>query len=182
MSERLSGLTPSTRSPEEEELFRTLVEGPRGKGIVLADGSLFGPFNAMLRSPGIGDRLQALGLALHGPDALPAVLREVVILTVVGRRECIHEWNAHRPRAVAAGVSEEDLTAIETGGSPTDANEQTRLALELAHAQLEHRDVEESLYGRAIELLGERRVFELTALVGYYDGICSIITIFHLDD
>ncbi len=62
---RLPPLNPSQLTPEQEETYQSLIAGPRGKNIVDEKGTLTGPFNAMLYSPQIGNKLQELGSQLR---------------------------------------------------------------------------------------------------------------------
>jgi len=179
---RIGRFTPEVRDEAQQRLFDTLVGGPRGPGIIQDDGALFGPFNAFMLDPTIGDRVQALGLAVQSADALPPAMREAVILSVAGRRSCRGEWEAHRPRALAAGLTEADVQAIATGHLPGVADEEIRTALALAGAQMDHRPLDDAAYRGAVDVLGERRVFEVWALVGYYDALCGLFTLFRLDD
>lgn len=181
MSPRIRPLTASDRTPEQENLFTGITQGPRGRAVVLEDGALLGPFNAMLLSPVVGDRLQALGLAVQSPDTLPPLMREALILSVAASRGNRTEWDLHLPRAIAAGLSATGAESLERGEMPADGREDLRAALELSHLQLAHQPTPDEVYARASSALGERRIFEVAALVGYYDALCSIITVFDLD-
>ena len=177
---RVPQLTPDRLDADQKQLYDTLVEGPRGSRIVLPDGSLFGPFNLLLLSPQVGDRLQALGLAVQRETKLPAATREAVILSVVHRRESRSEWNAHRPMAINAGLTEADIEAIQAGEVPPDVDKGTRAALALTAAQLARRPGNDPAYEAAVQALGDRRALEVCLLAGYYESLCSVLVLFAL--
>lgn len=178
---RIARLTPDLLDEEQKQLYDTLVQGPRGPRILQPDGSLFGPFNVLLLSPQAGDRMQALGLAVQRETTLSAATREAVILTVAHRRGCRPEWDAHRPMARDAGVTEADIDAIAAGLALPDVDDVTRAALSLAADLLERRGLGAAEYAASVETLGERRVLEVCLLVGYYEALCNLFTVFGLD-
>ena len=74
---RLEQLTLDTITPEQRELYDTIVGGDRGAGrnpvgVADAAGRLQGPFNAMLHNPRLGAPLQRLGGVLRFRGSLPA--------------------------------------------------------------------------------------------------------------
>jgi 4-carboxymuconolactone decarboxylase len=178
---RITRFTPDLLDEGAKHLYDTLVQGPRGPRILQPDGSLSEPFNVLLLSPRAGDRMQALGLAVQRETTLPAAAREAVILTVVHSRGCRPEWEAHSPSALDAGVTEADLDAIAAGGALPDADDVTCAATALAAGLLERRGPDAAEYPAAIESLGERRVLEVCLLVGYYEALCNLFTVFGLD-
>ena len=62
---RLVPLTPGELDPEQRRLYDAVAEGPRAQGatrplIIREDGSLTGPFDAWLRTPGLGEHLSLI--------------------------------------------------------------------------------------------------------------------------
>ena len=76
---------------EQRALVENVLAGPRD--------SLGGPFNVLLRSPRMGDRLQEFGATMRFLDSIPATLRELAIIITARhlRSEC--EWQAHKRAA-----------------------------------------------------------------------------------
>ena len=76
---------------EQKRVYESIAGGPRG--------GVRGPFNALLRSPELADRVQKVGEYLRFNSALPPRLNELAIL--INARFCgsRYEWYAHRPLA-----------------------------------------------------------------------------------
>lgn len=179
---RIAPITPNSLEAGQRQLYETLARGPRGPKIVQPDGSLFGPFNVLLLSPQAGDRMQALGLAVQRETELSARAREATILAVAHRRACHLEWDAHRPVALDAGLTDADIMAIAEDSPPPDADDTTRTALSLAGILLDRRSIDDDEFARFATVLGERQVLETCLLVGYYDALCNLFALFGLDD
>ena len=68
MSSHFPLLAPNELSADQQELYEKITAGPRANGpfrIMHDDGSLAGPFNALLFAPRIGNAVQELGAALR---------------------------------------------------------------------------------------------------------------------
>ena len=67
---RLAVLSSDEMTSGQRDLYREILNGPRGQGpraVLLASGAggLAGPFNAMLYAPPVGHALQELGAAIR---------------------------------------------------------------------------------------------------------------------
>jgi alkylhydroperoxidase family enzyme len=133
-----------------------------------ADGRLIGPFNAMLFSPAIGAKLQALGADIRYSARLAARSREIAILEVARARRSEFEWHAHARIGRAAGLTEDEIDAIRTGAvvalPPSEA-----IVRDVAKMLVTTRDLDDDLFGRAEPVLGVAALSEIITLVGYYD-------------
>ncbi len=63
-----------------------------------------GPFNAWLRSPELGERLQKVGEYIRFNTSLPLRLNEFAILITARHWTSQYEWYAHLPLALKAGL------------------------------------------------------------------------------
>jgi 4-carboxymuconolactone decarboxylase len=95
---RFATLEPERMSPEQKCAYDAIVSGPRG--------GARGPFNVLLRSPELADRVQRVGEYLRFKSSLPARLNEFAILINARFWESKYEWYAHRPLAVKGGLAE----------------------------------------------------------------------------
>ena len=181
---RLAPLHPDQLDDEQRAVYDAITGGPRAAGpryFPLTDpqGRLHGPFDAMLRSPRVGGALQDLGSALRYGTALPARLREILILAVAAAEDSPFERFAHEAVGRGVGLSDEELAAIRDGtgltGDPVEA-----LALHAARSLLEDGDLDDRTYADLLESLGERGVFELTTLVGYYRLLALQLRVFRV--
>lgn len=185
--DRLPPLTPDVLDDAQRALYERITGGPRGSApqgagsLVEADGRLAGPFGPMLLDPPIGDALQELGAALRYRGVLPASARELVICCVAAHHGSEFEWRVHAPLARDAGVAEDDLDRVRTGGSPTGGSAADREAARAALALMTHGDLEDDEFQAARAAIGEAGIFEVTALVGYYTTLSLQLRLFRRD-
>lgn len=180
---RLSPRRPADLDGPERALYDAVSGGPRAQGpqlfpLVAADGGLRGPFDAMLRSPAVGGPLQELGAALRYRSDLTPRIREMAILAVAARWESAFERDAHEAVGRHVGVTDTELAALRDGGVPALDDPVERVALDLTRALLAGGRVSDAEYGQFVDVLGERRVFELSTLVGYYATLALQMRLF----
>lgn len=184
MTNRLHRPAPDELDPARRELYETITGGPRAVGpalfpLVDEEGRLNGPFNAMLLAPELGQALQALGAAIRYRSSLSPRVREMAVLAVAARWDCAFERHAHEAVGRAAGLTEEELSALRGGSAPTLADPAEAAAMSLVMALLDG-DADEMTYGNAVAIGGERLVFELTTLVGYYATLALQLRVFRV--
>lgn len=175
-------LTPAVLTADQRALYDEICGGPRASadrptGPVHPDGSLTGPFNAMLLSPPVGGPLQRLGAALRYESSLPDVTRELVILAVAAHHGSAYERVAHQRVAAGLGVDQDAFSAIERGETPSTYPE-SGTALDLARAILRGDLPDDDAFAQAHEDLGAAAIFELSTLVGYYSTLAVQLALF----
>ncbi|MEU9343838.1 carboxymuconolactone decarboxylase family protein [Streptomyces sp. NPDC048278] len=183
MATRLAGLRPGKLTDEQAEVYRAVTGGPRGTGprpfpLVDEDGCLRGPFNAMLLSPPLGLAVQAVGAAVRYGSVLDDRVREAAVLAVAARWGSDFEREAHEAVGRGCGLSERDLAALREGGLPEPVDDEEAAALRVVHALVHEAALSGQEYGRAVEALSERGLFELTTLVGYYGMLALQLRVF----
>ncbi|GLY79232.1 carboxymuconolactone decarboxylase family protein [Actinoallomurus iriomotensis] len=171
---RVPWYDPAALDPERRAVYDEIAGGPRAAGpqafrLTGTGGRLEGPFNAMLTAPGVGGPLQRLGSAIRYATALPARWREIAILEVAVVRHSDFEWYAHERVGRAAGLTEEELTALRSGADAPSLTSAERTVRAVCRALLTDRDLDDEPYTRATADLGTERLYELLVLVGYYD-------------
>jgi 4-carboxymuconolactone decarboxylase len=164
---RLRPLRPDELDAEQRAVLAVLSDPP-DRVQRDADGSLQGPFDAMLRAPRSGAALQGVGAALRYGSVLPERVRELATLLVAAHHRSAYEWHAHAPLAAAAGLSHELVAAVRTGGAVEPADPADRAAAAAVTQLLETGDVDDEGWAAAVDALGEAGAVELTTLVGYY--------------
>jgi 4-carboxymuconolactone decarboxylase len=181
--QRFVSPVPSALDEAQRSLYDGITTGPRAaSGMSLADdeGRLTGPFGPMLLNPEVGNLLQATGLAFQSSWSQEPQLRELVILAVAARRGCDFEWNAHAARAAALGAPPEHIAAAREGRPSDGMDALTSAVLTLTDTLLRHDGVGDALYADVAELGGARTVFETVALIGYYETLANLFTVFAL--
>src|ERR1700710_1709953 len=86
---------------------------PLGEGIVkVSSVGLGGPYNPIIRSPVLGQRLLDLFHYLRWETSLPTRLNEFAILIIGRQWRSQVEWYAHAPLAAKAGLSAQIIDAL----------------------------------------------------------------------
>jgi 4-carboxymuconolactone decarboxylase len=182
---RVAPLRPDQLSDEQASLYEAISGGRRAVGpqrfrLRNDDGSLTGPFDLMLRHPAIGRRLSDLGESLRYDGSLPDRAREIAILVVGATRSAEFEWYAHVPIARAVGLSDVELNQIRTG-APEPFDDPVEAAVYRgAHLLSAHSGVDDDQYAVLAASLGTAQMVELVTIVGYYDLLASLLSLFRV--
>src|SRR5215212_546767 len=100
------------------------AQKPLGEQIVKVSSiGIGGPYNSMLRSPVLGQRLFDLFHYLRWETSVPLRLNEFAILIIARQWRSQVEWYAHAPIAAKAGLSTALIAALKAGGRPPDMAE-----------------------------------------------------------
>jgi 4-carboxymuconolactone decarboxylase len=182
---RLPRFSPADLDHAQRELYDAITGGPRAAGPQLfaltdAHGRLNGPFNAMLTAPALGHALEQLGAAIRYETSLSGRIREMAILAVAAEWDSAFERYAHEPVGRAAGLTDAEVVALRSGEVPELADDAERAALTLVLAVLRNGDVDERTYADVVSIIGNRAVFELTTLVGYYATLALQLRVFRV--
>jgi 4-carboxymuconolactone decarboxylase len=185
---RLAVLSSDDMTPEQVDLYRAILGGPRGQGpraVLLSTGAggLAGPFNAMLYAPEVGHALQELGAAIRFRTSLSPRIRELAILVVAQAWDSGYEQSSHEDIGREAGLTEPEIEALRSGADPQFADEQERIAYQVVRALVGigvPADLDDELYATAATALGEQALVELSTLVGYYGILALQLRIFRV--
>lgn len=135
-------------------------------------GRMVRPFAAMLHRPEIARAAADLGAVIRFESTLSDHDRELAIVTTAIERNCEFEWQAHRPLASAAGVSDDTLDSVAAGGSVEDATH--AFIVDFVRSLCRSGRVDDETFQAVVDGLSETGAVELAALVGYY----SMLAIF----
>lgn len=152
----------------QKAMIRDILAGPRA--------NLNGPFNILLRSPDLGNRLQAVGEYLRFKTSLPHSLNEFAILTVAREWTAQYEFFAHKRLALAAGVKEEVIDDIAAGRTPRMSPDEQAVWTFVKELDSTHQ-VSDSTFHRLEGRFGERGVVDLVSLVGYYHTMSMLMNV-----
>lgn len=166
---RFPDMAPGAMSPDQKSMYDAIMSGPRH--------SMEGPFNAWLRSPVLGTRLQAVGEYLRFNTTVPHKLNEFAILITAVEWSSGFEWYAHHPLALKAGLEPEVAEQLRQGKRPAEMTDDETVVYDFVTQLHRHHQVSDKIFGSAKALLGEQGVMDLIALVGYYDIVSMTLNV-----
>ncbi|MBU2664062.1 carboxymuconolactone decarboxylase family protein [Actinoplanes bogorensis] len=161
---------PVTLTPEQRVASERIASGPRG--------ALFGPFVPLLRSPELMTRLQLVGEYLRFDSVLDDDLVELVVLVVARQWDNDFEYGFHEPLARKAGLPPDVIDDVAHGVRP-EASSRAEIGVvwDLLDELHRTRQVGDTTYGKARELLGEARVVEVVGTAGYYTTLAMTMNV-----
>lgn len=143
-------------------------------------GHLNGPPNAWLLNPALGDAFQVLGFNVRSATGLPPRAQEIAILVVAQRLDSPFERFAHEPAARNNGLPEADIEALSAGRPVSFADLSEQVCYEVAVALMDHGKLTDDEYARAVGALGEKGLFGLTSIIGWYQMIALQLSVFEV--
>lgn len=174
---------PDELDAAQREVYDAIVGGDRGTDPAFAltdpEGRLEGPFNAMVLAPSVGGAQQALGTAIRYRTSLTAREREIAVLAVAHAHRSEFERYAHERVALRAGLTESELAGLADGRAVDSLAADEVLVHATTLALVARRDLDDEEFARASRL-GERRLAELVALVGYYEALALSLRVWRV--
>ena len=167
-------------TPEQRALYDAVRSGPRAKlanSSASKPGPLGGPFNVWLRSPGIGECVQRLGEEIRFRSSLPSKLNEMAIVITARFWTSQYEWHAHCKLALEAGLDPAIARDIAEGRRPAKMNADEAIIYDFSQELHEKQGVSDANYNRVLERFGERGVFDLIAVNGFYSLVSMCLNV-----
>lgn len=173
---RFKLLSMEELTPEQKVLADAIRSGPRAalkNSGASRPGPLGGPFNVWLRSPGIGNRIQALGEEIRFRSSLPGKLNEFAIIITARHWTSQYEWFAHHKLALEGGLDPAIAEDVAQGRRPAKMGEDERIVYDFSMELHRDQGVSDATYQAALDRFGERGVVDLIAVNGFY-GLVSM--------
>ena len=136
-----------------------------------------GPFNAWMRSPDLGNRLQNVGEYIRYRTSLPLRLNEFAILITAREWTSQYEWYAHYPLAIKAGLDAKVADELALGKRPSAMMDDEAAVYEFCIQLHRTRNIEDATFNRALALFGERGVVDLIGVSGYYTAVSMTLNV-----
>src|SRR5438309_2315092 len=153
---------PSATSKEPRFLQLTMdqldeKQKPLGEQIMkVSSVGLGGPYNPLLRSPVLGQRLFDLFDYLRWHTSVPLRLNEFAILIIGRQWRSQVEWFAHAPIAAKAGLSPQIITELKANKRPANMKPDEAVVYDFVTELSAKHQVSDETFKRAKELLGEQ--------------------------
>lgn len=151
---------------------RSLAE----KIMKISSVGLAGPYNAMLRSPILAQRMFDLLDYLRFNTSVPHRLNEFAILIQARLWRSQVEWYAHYPLALKAGLSEQVAADLKANKRPSGMQPDEAAVYDLCMELSTKHEVSDETFNRAKQLLGEQQVVDLIAVSGTYITVAMILS------
>lgn len=174
-------LSPTQLSKEQAALIKSLLAGPRGGGESVAAATkrmlTGGPFNAWLRSPLLGERLQKVGEYIRFNSSLPQHLNELAILVTARYWTSQYEWYAHLILALKAGLDPKIAATLAQNKRPAKMKKDEAAVYDFCTQLHRKKNVSDAVYQRAVALFGEQGVMDLIGACGYYTAVSMTLNV-----
>ncbi|CAJ1435897.1 unnamed protein product [Effrenium voratum] len=165
-----------------EDRGKTGAKG--GFAVSNADGSLVGPWNAMVISPAIGGLAERMGSFCRNRNSCAADLFEIGILVVGVEWLSQFEWYAHEKLALKAGVSPEAIQSIKDRTAPESALGMSwpqRAVYKYARELHDVKRVSDQTHADALSAVGgEQALIDLVFTMGFYHQISMTLNAFNV--
>lgn len=169
---RLAPLELEDMTPEQRAVADEIMAGPRG--------GLRGPFLPWLRSPELANHGQRLGAYARYGTSLPRNLSELAIIITGKHWTAQYEFFAHARLALEAGVAEEVVEAIRTGGVPSFEDAAEQFVYDFVTEYFRTNRISDATYERGLAIVSERGILDIVAIVGYYSLVSATLNVFEV--
>jgi 4-carboxymuconolactone decarboxylase len=186
VTQRLSRIAPDDMTPEQAEIYARFTGGKRAApgasfSLLHPEGGLIGPPNAWLLSPPLARVFERVGWTMRYELELSDRSCEIAILLVAFHRDSPFELYAHRRAGRAAGLTDTEIEGLATRTPPAFHADEEHVVFTTTLAILDRKTLDDDEYAVAVAGLGERRLFELVALLGYYDQVATQLAVFGVE-
>jgi 4-carboxymuconolactone decarboxylase len=166
---RFAQLTPETLTDAQRPLAEQIMK--------ISRVGIGGPYNALLRSPVMAQRMYDLLDYLRWNSSVPMRLNEFAIL-IQGRlwRSQV-EWFAHFPIAVKAGLSEQVALDLKANKRPAGMQPDEAAVYDYCMELSTKHAVSDETFARLRQHLSEQQVVDLTVISGTYVTVAMILAV-----
>jgi 4-carboxymuconolactone decarboxylase len=134
-----------------------------------------GPYNSMLRSPVLGQRLFDLFHYLRWETSVPIRLNEFAILIIALQWRSQVEWYAHAPLAAKAGLSADLIAELKTGKRPSNMAADEAAVYDFVTELTAAHKVSDPIYAQAKKVFSDQQIVDLTAVAGNYVMVAMLL-------
>lgn len=134
-----------------------------------------GPYNVMLRSPVMAQRMVALLDYLRFNTSVPRRLNEFAILIQARLWTSQVEWKAHYPLAVKAGLSEAVAADLQAGRRPATMQPDEAAVYDLCMELSTQHAASDKTFAAAREHLNDQQIVDLVTLSGTYVTVAMLL-------
>jgi 4-carboxymuconolactone decarboxylase len=150
---------------------------PLGEQIMkVSSVGLAGPYNPILRSPVMGQRMFDLLYYLRWNSSVPLRLNEFAILIIGRQWRSQVEWYAHAPLAIKAGLSPEVVADLKAQKKPGNMKADEALVFDFVTELTTNHQVSDATFARARQIFSEQQIVDLTTISGTYVTVAMLLS------
>jgi len=152
------------------------AQKPLGEQIMkISSVGIGGPYNPLMRSPVLGQRLFDLWHYLRWETSVPTKLNEFAIIIIGRQWRSQVEWFAHAPLAAKAGLKPEIIAEVKEGKRPSNMAEDEAVTYDFVTELTTTQKVSDETYARAKKLFNDQQIVDLTAVTGNYVMVAMLL-------
>jgi 4-carboxymuconolactone decarboxylase len=150
--------------------------------IIMTRGRIATPFQVLLNSPDMADRVASVGEFLLYDSVLPPAVKTLTWLIVAREYDCDYEWAASVRHARQAGIQDALIDAIQQRKPLAGLTNEQESLVAFCHQLLRgnHR-VSEAAYRAAVEQFGVAATVQIAATIGYFVMLAFVLNAFDVD-
>jgi 4-carboxymuconolactone decarboxylase len=149
---------------------------PLGEQIMkVSSVGLGGPYNLLLRSPVLGQRLFDLFYYLRWQTSVPTKLNEFAILVIARQWRSQVEWFAHAPIAAKAGLSPDIIAELKTSKRPSNMAEDEAVVYDFVTELTTTQRVSDETFARARKVFNDQQIVDLASVAGNYVMVAMVL-------
>ncbi|MFO1197473.1 MAG: carboxymuconolactone decarboxylase family protein [Burkholderiaceae bacterium] len=149
---------------------------PLGEQIMKVSSiGLAGPYNPLLRSPVMGQRMYDLLFYLRWNSSLPLRLNEFAILIIGRQWRSQVEWFAHAPLAIKAGLAPSIVADLKARRRPDGMQADEALVYDFVTELTTDHRVSDATFARARALFDDQQIVDLTTVAGTYVTVAMLL-------
>jgi len=152
------------------------AQKPLGEQIMkISSVGLGGPYNPLMRSPVLGQRLFDLFHYLRWETSVPTKLNEFAIIIIGRQWRSQVEWFAHAPLAAKAGLSADIIAELKAGKRPSKMAEDEAVMYDFVTELTTTHVVSDETYARAKRVFNDQQIVDLTMVAGNYVMVAMML-------
>lgn len=164
---RFPQLTVEQLSPEQHKVADEVLK--------VSSLGIQGPYNVMLRSPVMAQRMVALLDYLRFNTSVPRKLNEFAILIQARLWTSQVEWKAHYPLALKAGLADAVALDLQAGRRPAAMQPDEAAVYDLCMELSTQHAISDKTFAEAKKYLNDQQVVDLVTLSGTYVTVAMLL-------
>ena len=169
---RLPDIADSELTPEQKRVKSEISSAH------LRDGTVHGPFPIWLRIPEFADFGNRFLNSIRVHGKLDKRLHELAVIIVARDWTAQFVWFAHARQGIRAGLSQDVVDAIKNRQVPKFTREDEQLVYDVMTELIKTRELSQSTYEKAMNVLGVDLLIELITGAGFYTMISMLVNTF----